>query len=137
MFTLLYIYQMLFLVSGITKKNLRVHKEQEHEGIRYPCDECEYVGARKLNLTAHKNAAHSGQRLACENCPATFTTKKGLDLHREGAHLGREYFCDQCSYKTNRMQYLRKHIQRKHEDLRCKDCDFLAQDLNIIRERRQ
>ena len=32
------------------KAQLRMHKEAKHDGIRYPCDECEYLPLQKVKL---------------------------------------------------------------------------------------
>lgn len=38
--------------------NLRVHVEKVHQGIKWPCDMCDYVGGYKGDLNRHKKIAH-------------------------------------------------------------------------------
>ena len=36
----------------------RVHKKSKHEGIRYPCNECEYAAIQVADLKRHKKRKH-------------------------------------------------------------------------------
>ena len=38
---------------------MKRHKEPKHEGIRYPCDQCEYTATQNGNLKSHKKEKHS------------------------------------------------------------------------------
>ena len=39
-----------------------------HEGIKYPCDQCEYQATRKGNLDQHKRSVHKGiKKYTCGN----------------------------------------------------------------------
>ena len=40
---------------------LKQHKEAKHEGIRYPCDECEYITAYAAELKRHKKSKHDNR----------------------------------------------------------------------------
>ena len=40
--------------------DLKRHKEAKHEGIRYPCDQCEFAATRISLLKRHKEAKHEG-----------------------------------------------------------------------------
>ena len=39
--------------------SVKKHKESKHQGIRYPCDECQYAAQTSYNLKRHKELKHS------------------------------------------------------------------------------
>ena len=41
--------------------HLRTHKASEHEGVRYPCDQCYYQAKQKGHLRSHIKKQHSDQ----------------------------------------------------------------------------
>ena len=38
--------------------NLKEHRESIHEGVRYPCDQCDYKATTKGNIKKHKISKH-------------------------------------------------------------------------------
>ena len=42
------------------KHRLKQHKDKNHKGIRYPCDQCDYVGTCKEVLNNHVRGKHEG-----------------------------------------------------------------------------
>ena len=39
-----------------TKGNLAQHKSAVHEGVKYPCRQCDYMATRKSSLARHRRA---------------------------------------------------------------------------------
>ena len=80
--------------SGL-KKALKSHKESKHEGIRYPCDQCEYAATRLGHLKSHKESKHEGcegVRYPCDQCEHTFMAVSDMKKHKRSKHP-----CDQYS----------------------------------------
>ena len=51
-----------------TKENLYKHRISVHEGIKYPCGQCEYQATRKDNLDQHKRSVHKEiKKYTCGN----------------------------------------------------------------------
>ena len=97
---------------------LKKHKEDKHEGIRYPCDQCEYSATQISNLKIHKKTKHGGIRYPCDQCDLVCASKQTLKRHKESKHEGIRYPCDQCEYSATRISYLMKHREAKHEGFR-------------------
>ena len=38
--------------------NLKEHRESIHEGVRYPCDQCDYKASQKESLKTHRKSKH-------------------------------------------------------------------------------
>ena len=60
------------------KTNLKTHKKSKHEGIRYPCDMCDFAGSTSSNLKVHKEAKHEGIRNPCDICEYAASTAYNL-----------------------------------------------------------
>ena len=50
------------------KESLDRHKRSVHEGIKYPCNQCEYLASRKEHLDRHKRLVHEGIKFPCGQC---------------------------------------------------------------------
>ena len=97
-------------------KYLKKHKKNAHEGSRhYPCDQCEYVANQLGSLKKHKKTTHDGIRYSCEQCGDIFKKTDSLKQHIATKHEGIRYHCDQCDYAgAANMSILRRHIKAKH-----------------------
>jgi hypothetical protein len=62
-----------------------------HDGLRYPCDQCDYAATRRGDLKQHKESQYKIHvtKLTC-------TIPKELKIHRESKHEDIWYSCDQC-----------------------------------------
>ena len=40
------------------KGSLTIHKQSVHEGVRYPCDKCEFASLTPYKLKEHKKNKH-------------------------------------------------------------------------------
>ena len=58
----------------------------KHEGIKYPCDQCEYSAVNLSNLKQHKEIKHEGIRYPCDNCDYSASTLQHLKQHKEIKH---------------------------------------------------
>lgn len=47
---------------------LMLHKRSMHDGVRYPCDQCEYAATRILNLKLHIARKHDCIWCPCDQC---------------------------------------------------------------------
>ena len=66
--------------------NLRIHKESQHDGVRYGCEQCEREFTRRRNLRDHIGSAHEGRRHSCDHCDIKFTGKSNLISHTKRKH---------------------------------------------------
>ena len=48
------------LVDATRKRNLMTNIESVHEGVIYPCDQCEFKATKKANLLTHFKSKHKG-----------------------------------------------------------------------------
>ena len=54
------------MICVTTASALKVHKESEHEGVRNPCDECEYVATQMSSIEDTREAAGKKSRVTKE-----------------------------------------------------------------------
>ena len=47
-------------------------------GVRYPCDQCEYLATEVRNLKKHIENKHEGVRYPCNQCEYTATDQSNL-----------------------------------------------------------
>ena len=90
------------------------HKQNKHAGIRYPCDQCEYIATLQSNLKIHKQSNHEGIRYPCDQCDYAATQLFALKKHKQSKHEGIRYPCDQCKYALTDLGDLRNHKMQKH-----------------------
>ena len=96
-------------------RNLRRHKAFVHEGVRYPCDQCDALPfTQSGHLKRHKASVHEGVRFVCDECDASPFYRAGdLKKHKASAHSGIEYPCDQCDDSFTQAGHL-KNINHHH-----------------------
>ena len=104
---------------------MKQHKEGKHEGIRYPCDQCDYASTTTTHLERHKEYKHEGIRYPCDQCDFTFITSSRLKMHKDSKHVGIKYPCDQCEYSGSKVA-LYHHKRSKHVGIRypCDQCEY-------------
>ena len=95
---------------------LKRHKEVKHEGISYPCDQCAYCATRMGDLKRHKKTKHEGIPYPCDQCEFSATDIGNLKRHKKVKHEGIRYPCDQCEYSATRIDILNKHRKVNHEN---------------------
>ena len=64
-----------------TSSALRQHKQSKHEGVKFPCPECDVILSRETHLLKHQNAVHKGVRFQCPHCDYKATQKGNLTRH--------------------------------------------------------
>ena len=102
------------------------HSKSKHEGVRYPCDQCNYAANQLAHLKKHKENIHEGIRYPCTQCTYLATTQAYLKQHIESKHEGIVYPCDQCEFACTKRSNLKRHKENKHEGIRypCNECDY-------------
>ena len=104
--------------KGETNKDLKLHFETVHEGIRYFCVQCRF----KTNVVFH----HKGFWYSYDQCTFEVGTKQGLICHVKTVHEGVQYSCDRCDFKARR-----KHILKVHEEAFTKKYDIIVISVTI------
>ena len=87
-------------------EDLIMHMKSEHEGVKYPCDQCDYKATWKHSLKRHFKSKHVGVKHACDQCDHKATQRSDLFIHIISEHEGVRYSCDQCDYKAKAKKYL-------------------------------
>ena len=116
------------LKTSSTEKETRYNCEAVHEGIKYPCWQCEHEATSKGSLALHKRAVHEGIKYPCGQCQYEATTKDSLTQHRRAVHEGLKYPCEQCQHQVTSKDYLAQHIISVHEGIKypCGQCQHQA-----------
>ena len=91
-----------------------LHRQSNHESIKYSCDHCEYQSISKGNLKKHNTSIHDGVRHPCNNCDYLATTKSSLRRHQKRIHESGNYTCNTCDFQTSRRNYLVGHKYSNH-----------------------
>ena len=88
-----------------------------HEGVRYPCDQCDALPfTQSGHLKRHEASVHEGVRFVCDECDASPFYRAGdLKKHKASAHSGIEYPCDQCDDSFTQAGHLKKHKSSSHK----------------------
>ena len=69
-------------------RDLKIHLEMKHLGIRYPCSQCNYIGSYKRSVKVHFEKMHK---------------------------IGINYCCSECTYEAIEYRNLDKHIKMIHQ----------------------
>ena len=82
------IFYQLCEFSTYSDSLLASHIRRVHLNKRYPCDECQYLGADRRHLSDHKNRVHRKEKdIMCMKCGRFFSTRQGLVLHVKRMHV--------------------------------------------------
>ena len=68
------------------KFHLQEHTRSKHEGVVYPCDQCEYVTKAKKYLKEHIKSKHLGIQHNCGLCGKVFARLQYLRIHMKSVH---------------------------------------------------
>ena len=99
-------------MEDITSQKSNKKIKRTH-GEAYSCDQCEFAGSR-TGLYLHKKSKHDGVRHPCDKCEYSATTLSDLKRHKKSKHERVRYPCDQCEHAATQMSDLNKHKKRKH-----------------------
>ena len=67
----------------------------KHEGVTYPCDQCDYAATTLSKLKQHTRIKHEGIKYLCDKCvhaATTFGSLKGIKTKSIS------YFTDSCYF---------------------------------------
>ena len=64
-----------------------IHIDSVHEGIKYPCNKCEYKASTQSYLNEHINAIHKGKKFYCKHCDFKTPWRNHLRTHTKSKHL--------------------------------------------------
>ena len=84
----------------------------DNEG-KFLCDICKQTYSNKSNLTAHRKK-HDGVIFPCKQCEYQAVQLSGLINHVKSKHDGVRFPCQQCDYKATRSGHLTRHVKSKH-----------------------
>jgi len=116
--------------SAKWKGGVNQHIRRVHEGVRFPCDQCDFVGLENRHLKYHIKKSHQvSQIFSCSLCDyKTTSDEKYLKIHVNSKHRGILFACDQCDYKAPTNKELKRHKNGKHLGILhdCPHCDFKA-----------
>ena len=71
------------------------HNRSKLEGVRYPCNQCEFSSTTADYLKKHIQSIHEGVRYPCNQCEFSATSKDNLKKHIQSIHEGVRYPCNQ------------------------------------------
>ena len=121
------------------EQNLRRHKLNKHDGVRYSCDECDYKATQKTDIKRHKEYKHEGIKYGCNECEYQATTTGSLKLHVDARHRGITYPCNSCDHKATTLSSLGVHMETKHQgkSFPCDFCDFTSTSKYILKNHKK
>ena len=77
-----------------------------------------YIATQKANLKGHVKLKHEGVKFPCGQCDYKATQKGSLLTHIISIHVQNKFPCPQCVYQTTWKRDLLKHIKRIHKDIK-------------------
>ena len=60
--------------------------QSKHEGVRYPCNQCEFTATSLSHLNRLKKVKHKGLRYECNQCEYAATSVSHLKRHTDNKH---------------------------------------------------
>ena len=78
------------------------------------CPLCNAVFSHRKHMLRHVRNKHEGVKYPCSQCDYKATQQNNLKIHIKAVHEGMIYPCSQCDYKTTRNYRLKEHIDLQH-----------------------
>ncbi|RUS76245.1 hypothetical protein EGW08_015988 [Elysia chlorotica] len=100
------------------KRHMRTHEPEKP----FKCSLCDYRGCERSDISKHM-LIHQEPKHACERCGKTFRHIKNKELHVKRHYGQRDYKCGVCDFFGYTFTDIRKHIERKHQDIKTLICD--------------
>ena len=90
-----------------------------HEGLRFPCNFCEYKSTCRTGLKNHISSIHEGIKHQCHQCGKQFSQSRILNRHIREFHEGirMKVKCEFCEYHATKRENLLVHFQKMHKDI--------------------
>ncbi|PVD29325.1 hypothetical protein C0Q70_11922 [Pomacea canaliculata] len=103
------------------KRHLRIHDPEKP----FKCPHCDYRGCERSDISKHL-LIHEDPKHVCEVCGKAFRHIKNKELHVKRHNGQRDYKCGVCDFYGYTFTDIRKHIERKHADIKTLVCDKCA-----------
>ncbi|KAL5010896.1 hypothetical protein ScPMuIL_013201 [Solemya velum] len=100
------------------KRHLRIHDPEKP----FKCPHCDYRGCEKSDISKHL-LIHEEPKHLCEVCGKAFRHIKNKELHVKRHNGQKDYKCGVCDFYGYTFTDIRKHIERKHSDIKTLVCD--------------
>ncbi|XP_076628968.1 uncharacterized protein LOC143345562 isoform X25 [Colletes latitarsis] len=110
----------------LLKKDLRLHVEEKHGPVIYPCTICEYKSNNKWTLRDHIVRRHStSYDHACPVCHKRFKIRNDMKQHAKQVHSNAPPMkCLICGQTSKTLPALKAHMRYRHykPDYECRIC---------------
>ncbi|XP_076444934.1 uncharacterized protein LOC143282926 [Babylonia areolata] len=100
------------------KRHLRIHEPEKP----FKCPHCDYRGCERSDISKHL-LIHEEPKHVCEVCQKAFRHIKNKELHVKRHNGQRDYKCGVCDFYGYTFTDIRKHIERKHADIKTVSCE--------------
>jgi hypothetical protein len=121
------------------RKDILAHMRQKHPDspLEFCCDQCQKRFKFKSKLERHrKQHDKTTDNMSCQMCDFETGSEESLKRHiRRHANLIK---CDLCEYTSDRIEYVKKHFSKNHEDQeetshRCDICERCCPTKNALK----
>ena len=62
------------------------HHRSKHQGVKYPCSQCDYKATQSGHLKEHVESVHEGVKYPCNQCQYQATQRSNLYTHIKNKH---------------------------------------------------
>lgn len=100
------------------KRHLRIHEAEKP----FKCPHCEYRGCERSDISKHI-LIHEEPKHVCKVCGKAFRHIKNKELHLKRHNGQKDYKCGVCDFYGYTFTDIRKHIERRHADIKTLVCD--------------
>ena len=81
-------YKGLLCLAATWRTILLTHIKSKHEGVNYPCDQCDFKETCRAALLRHTNSKHKGIIYPCDQCDFIATWRTILLTHIKSKYEG-------------------------------------------------
>ena len=103
-----------------TKSNhFKSNVQSKREGVKFPCDTCDYIAGDPDTLKRHNSIKHVEVRLrfACNQCEYSAIAPQLLKVHLESIHEKVCYLCNLCENTFTTKEHMKRHTKNKHQGI--------------------